>query len=285
MPDSIINCEDCSSADVVLIGAGYDLTSSFGKGSNHGPSAVRACLDTQIEFFDRLSGTNPVEHKQIAWLDLGDLGALSPEEMVCALEKAYSLIPGKFPVLIGGEHSVSNGPFRHFREDAANITILQIDAHADLREDDSDYNDTPHGRFAHCAVMKRGFDLGYQLVQVGLRAFSSQEQRLFSDPRVRAFEWGPRQPEVREILSAIRTRKVYLTIDVDGFDPSVMPATGTPVPGGLSWYYGQELIKALFEKHEVIGADVVEVCPRQADALTEYCAAQLAYSIIGCKFA
>ena len=285
MAESLLNCENPKEADVVILAANYDRTSSFGKGADKGPEAIRECLDWQIEFYDRVSGWSPVEHKKIAWHDPGDLSQLSPEAMVQKLSQVCAEFNEKFVLLVGGEHSVTNGPLLAHAAQADDITIVQIDAHADLREDDSDYNEKPHGKFAHCAVMKRGFDLGYKLVQVGLRACSATERELFSNPRVRAFEWGHVQPEISEILKAVSTDKVYLTIDVDGFDPAVMPATGTPVPGGLGWYYTIELLRGLFKQHNVIGADVVEVAPRNGESLTEYSAAQLVYSIIGLKFA
>jgi len=132
-------------------------------------------------------------------------------------------------------------------------------------------------------VMRRAHELGYRLVQVGIRAYSAEERALFGDPRIRVFEWGQDAPPIEEIIGAVTGEEVYLTIDVDGLDPAVMPATGTPVPGGLGWYYTLSLIKELCRRKRLVGADIVEVAPRSADALTEYAAAQLAYSIIACR--
>ena len=281
MPASIINCEDPREADVVLIGARYDGTSSFGKGADRGPAAIRACLDTQIEFRDRVSGTSPAAKLRIAWVDAGDLARLSPEGMVERLTAEYRRHAHAFRFLVGGEHSVTNAPLLALQERAAKTTILQIDAHADLRSDDSDYNDTPHGRFAHCSVMRRAHELGFPLVQVGLRAYSAEEHELFAHPRITVFEWGPRPASVREIVNAIATDDVYVSIDADGLDPAVMPATGTPVPGGLSWYETLELLKATARDRRIVAADLVEVAPRAGDALTEYAATQLVYTLIG----
>jgi agmatinase len=281
MPASIINCEDPSDADVVLIGARYDGTSSFGKGADRGPAAIRACLDTQIEFLDRVSGTSPAERLRIAWADAGDLDRFSPASMVEHLRVEYERHARAFRFLVGGEHSVTNAPLLALAERAQRTTILQIDAHADLRHDDSDYNDTPHGRFAHCSVMRRAHELGFRLVQVGLRAYSAEEQELFNDPRISAFEWDARPPSVDWIVSNIATEDVYVSIDADGLDPAVMPATGTPVPGGLSWYQTVELLVAIARARRIVGADLVEVAPREGDSRTEYAAAQLIYSLIG----
>ena len=281
MADSILNCANPAEADVVLIGAAYDGTSSFGKGADAGPAAIRACLDRQIEFFDRTSASSPAERLRIAWADAGDLRRLAPETMVQRVAEEYRRHAPRLRILVGGEHSVSNGAFLALADRAARTTILQIDAHADLRQDDSDYNDSPHGRYAHCSVMRRAHDLGFHLVQVGLRAYCDEERRLFDDPRVTVFEWGPRPASAAEIAAAIPTEDVYVTLDADGLDPAVMPATGTPVPGGLSWYETIDLLQAAARSHRLIGADLVEVAPRPGDARTEYAAAQLVYTMIG----
>jgi agmatinase len=278
---AIINRDRAEDADVVLIGARYDRTASFGKGADRGPAAIVNCLAEQLELYDRVSETSPAEQVGIAYVDAGDLNALEPEAMVDRLHDEYQRHANRFRVLIGGEHSVSNAAFRAFAPRADQTTILQVDAHADLREDDSDYNPTPHGIYAHCSVMKRAHDLGFPLLQVGLRVYSSAERELFGDPRVTVFEWGSTEPPVAEIVSAIKTENVYLTLDVDGIDPAHMPATGTPVQGGLSWYYLIDLLRAVSRAHRLVGADVVEVAPRAEDSRTEFGAAQLVYSLVG----
>ena len=132
--------------------------------------------------------------------------------------------------------------------------------------------------------MRRARELGFQTCSVGARAYSRHEFRYAVDQRMPVFEWGKNaEPTIDAILDAIRTDCVYLTIDVDGFDPAVMPATGTPVPGGISWNYGTRLLRELFLAKEVIGADIVEVAPAAGSGLTEYAAAQLCYDIISFK--
>jgi len=231
--------------------------------------------------YDRISDSTPAIERRIAWVDVDQLAALEPEAMVAHLEAEYRRHAPRLRILIGGEHSVSNAPFRAHAERAGEITVLQIDAHADLRQDDSDYNDAPWGPLAHCSVMRRAHDLGYRLVQVGIRAYSAAERGLFDDPRVTVFEWGAARPSVAEVVESITTSKVYLTLDADGLDPACMPATGTPVPGGLDWYYTVDLLATLMRERTLVGADLVEVCPRPGDSRTEYAAAQLIYSLIG----
>lgn len=288
MPDSIINYDNPKDADVVLIGANYDVTSSFSKGANKGPAAIIGCLDRQIEFYERFTKTVPADQLKIAYHDLGDLNAFSPEAMVERVAGAWEeyFRAGKFLVLLGGEHSVSNGPWQAIasQEDAENITIVQIDAHFDLRDTDADYHDKPYGKFAHACVMRRAVELGYDTVHVGIRAYSQDEYDFAQSKGLVVFEWGKDEtPAPEEIVAAIKTDKVYLTIDVDGIDPASMPATGTPVQGGLEWYYTLEFIQELFRAKKVIAADIVEVAPRAADTLTEYGAAQLCYTIIANK--
>ena len=291
MPASIINCTDSQKADVILLGANYDRTSSFGKGADKGPAAIIDCLDTQIEFYERFLKTDPAATKKIARVDLGNLNKLSPAAAVKKIREAHSQYfeAGKFVMMLGGEHSVSNGPFESMAEilDPKEVTLFHIDAHFDLRVDDSDYNDKPYGKYSHGAVLRRACELGYRTTHVGIRAYSKEEYDFASNRKETAiFEWGRGPvPTIKEIVASLKTKKVYVTIDVDGIDPAFMPATGTPVQGGLEWYYTLNLLSKIFAEREVIGADVVEVAPRSTDTLTEYGAAQLVYHMIAAKFA
>jgi len=290
MAESIINCEDLSGADVVLLSANYDKTSSFGKGADKGPEAIINCLQNQIEFYERFTKTEPCCKYRIAHHDLGNLNNLEPEEMVNIVAKEFEKYykEKKFVIMLGGEHSVSNGPFRIISsQNPQEITVLHIDAHADLREDDSDCSSEPKGKYAHSCVMKRAYDAGLKTVQVGIRAYSKEEHEFIKKNKLAVFEWGKKEikeiPTADEIIKAIKTDKVYLTIDVDGIDPSHMPATGTPVQGGLEWHYMLRLLEKLFEKKNVVAADIVEVAPKANDKLTEYGAAQICYNLIAYK--
>lgn len=285
----MINCKDCLEADVVLLGAGYDRTSSFGKGADRGPQAVIECIKKQLEFTDRITGFEPLEALKTCYLDLGKLNKLSPEEMILRVKTKYMqlLEKEKFVVLLGGEHSVSNGAFQAWSERVrpSDVTVLQIDAHLDLRNDDTDFEDPPHGRYSHCTVMRRALDLGFRTVQVGIRTYDSVEMSFAREKGLAVFQWGLGDvPGIREILEACPTEKVYLSVDVDGIDPAHMPATGTPVQGGLAWWYAVDLLHAVCTSKTVIGADIVEVAPRPYDVLTEYGAAQLCFNIIAHTF-
>lgn len=290
MIKTIINTKDIKKADVVLVSAAYEKTVSSHKGTVHGPKAVIKCLNTQIEFFDRKYKVEVNDFVNIAHKDLGNLEKLSPENTFKKIkDNCEKLVADdKFVFLLGGEHSVSYGLLSALsnKYKTKDVTILHIDAHCDLRDDDSDYNAHP-SPLAHSTVMRRASELGYNIVQVGPRSFSIDEYKYFNNPKnkVKTWQWGlGDKPKVEEVLKSIKTKNVYLSIDIDGFDPSVMPGTGTPVPDGLKWKYGNKLITKLIEKFNLIGADIVEVSPTRDTVLTEYSAAQLCYSIITEKF-
>jgi agmatinase len=289
MVKTIINTKDINKADVVLVSAPYEKTASSHKGTVNGPKAVIKCLDTQIEFFDRKYKIDVIDYIKTAHLNLSTLPKLTPEKAFMKIRKTcMDLVDkNKFVFLLGGEHSVSLGLFHALSEkyNPKDVTILQIDAHCDLREDDSDYSDTP-SRYAHSTIMRHASKLGYPLVQVGIRTYSKDEYEYFSNPKnkVTVFEWNKNIIPVEKILKSIKTKYVYISIDVDGFGSAYMPGTGTPVPGGLSWYYGVDLIEKAIAKSELIGADIVEVSPMPGSVLTEYSAAQLCYSILANKF-
>ena len=241
-----------------------------------------ACLDQQIELLERHTGTEPAQRYAIAHRMLEAVRHLPPELMVRRVADAV-LRCDAFVMLLGGIHSVSIGALRahSMRSPADDVTVVQIDAHLDMREDDSDYNNPDPSRYAHSCVMRRARELGFRTCSVGIRAYARCELRYALEERLPVFEWGKDvEPDIDTILDAIRTDRIYLTVDVDGFDPAVTPATGTPVPGGISWNYGTRLLRELFLAKEVIGADIVEVAPVAGSGLTEYAAAQLCYDML-----
>lgn len=289
MVKTIINEKNLDKADVVLVSAGYEKTASSHKGTVFGPEKVIECLDTQIEFFDRNFKVEINNFVKISHLYLENLETLSPTETLEKIKNdAEKLIQkNKFVFLLGGEHSVSIGVFQALAKKykTKDVTILQIDAHCDLRKDDSDYSDTPSD-LAHSTVMRHASELHFPIVQVGIRTYSKDEYEYFSNKKnnIKVFEWNKKIPKIAEIIKNIKTKYLYITIDVDGFDPAHMPGTGTPVQGGIEWYYGLELLEKAIKKSELVGADIVEVSPVSDSVLTEYGAAQLIYTIIANKF-
>ena len=284
MAQSIINAKKGEKADVLLISAPYDLTASFHKGTAEGPQKVVDCLHTQIEFFDRRYKVESPEKIKIAHEEIAGLRKMAPAEAHQAVLKACGESTAELTFLLGGEHSVSFGALKALakKHNPKDVTIFQIDAHCDLRIDDGDYSDGEPTEYAHSAVMRRAHEMGFNLVQVGIRAFSKDEHDYFtSNKNITVFQWGAgKVPTIAKVLSAVKTKKVYVSIDVDGIDPAYMPGTGTPVQGGLEWYYTLRLLEAVIEKRQLVGADVVEVSPVSDNVLTEYGAAQIVYNMI-----
>jgi len=289
MPTGLkINCKDPAKATVIILCAPYEKTASYLKGTSRAPQAIVSSLTSQIENWDRFTNSFPSPDRKVALQKLAGLDRLSPSAMVARVKREYSryLDLGPFVFLIGGEHSVSTGAFQAIasRRDPSKITICQIDAHLDLREDDSDYSALPHGMYAHSTVMRRAQELGFNLVNVGARAFSKDEKDFASAHGVLVYESGMGTvPSPTDIVASIPTDSVYLTIDADGIDPAHLPATGTPVQGGLEWYYTINLLREIFRRKNVIGADLVEVSPRPHDVVTEYGAAQLCYTMLAMR--
>ena len=286
MPTGLkINCSDPAQANVVLLCAPYDRTASYRKGTANGPAAIVDALKFQMETHDRFAGASPSPDRRVALVEMRALNRCLPETMVARVKEEYArhIAHGAFVVLLGGEHSVTTGALQAWseRQDACNVTVCHIDAHLDLRADDSDYSEHSRGAYAHSTPMRRAREMGFGCLNVGARAYSKEEMDYARNNRLAVFEWGLGPvPAPDEIVAAIKTDRVYLTIDADGIDPCHMPATGTPVQGGLEWYYTMNLLKEIFTQREVVGCDMVEVAPRPDDVLTEYGAAQLCYTML-----
>lgn len=276
--------------EIIILRLPYDKTSSFGKGSDKAPDKILSCLQEQIEIYERFTKTNPVKELKFSFPPQLKIQDLTPEQMFNQVKNFIKplLKENKFIVSLGGEHSVSIPIFKAVSElkNPKEITILQIDAHYDLRKSDKDYNKENPTKFAHSTVMHHALNYKFNILPIGIRAYSEYEKNLIEKNKIISFEWPQKENKklIKKIISSIKTKKVYLTIDVDGIDPSFMPATGTPVQGGLSWYFLIDLLKELFEKKEVISSDIVEVCPIPYSNLTEYGAAFLVYYIIALKF-
>lgn len=287
----IINNQAPHKSDVILLGIPFDRSSGL-SGSDNGPESIKNMLNEQIEFYEPITGTSPAEYLNISYTELEEIRNVSPESMVQKVKTRYLEIFDKtnapFPIAIGGDHSVSIGTLQATAEIyKGNLpTILQVDAHFDLRDTDADFRDPPIGHYAHCCVMRRAVEMGFPIVTVGVRSFSTEELNFVKKNEIKFFPWLTNTtPDITQIIAAIQNQNVYLTLDVDGIDPSHMPATGTPVQGGLSWQYMLRLLRRLFDSKNVIGLDIVEVAPSlETTNLTSYGAAQLIYTSIALKF-
>ena len=289
MIDRIINTKNTKGADVIILGAPYEGSVSFGSGTEEGPKKIIECLDNYLELFDIDLKCEPAKKIKTAYLEIKNLQKLNTQKAIKKIKEEYveNVRNKKLGVLLGGEHSISLGALQAVaeKEDAKKITIVQIDAHQDLRDDNSDYEEKVD-KFAHSCVMRRAHELGYNLVQIGIRTFSKYEYEYWQKNKknITVFKWNEKMPKISEILKAIKTDKIYLSIDVDGFDPSYMPGTGTPVQGGLDWNYGIDLLKKITKEKELIGMDIVEVAPQKESSLTEFGASLILYKIISQKF-
>jgi len=266
---------------VVIQSLPYEHTSSYRRGSEKGPEAILAASH-YVEFYDEELDRETV-------MDLGGIATMKPldfagavdlDAMVKIEEATRTLLDaGKFLVSFGAEHSVTFGIVKAYVEKYGNdFSILQLDAHSDLRVA---YQGNP---FSHASVMDLCLDLGVSITQVGIRAQCIEESRICkNNPKVTTVYAHQMDAEEQWLKTALKSlkQKVYITIDADGFDPSVMPSVGTPEPNGITWKQGIRLLKKVASKREVLGFDIVELLPRESDTLTEYNCAKLAYKLIG----
>ena len=263
-------------AKVVLIPVPYDGTSTWQKGADKGPAAFLNASGN-MELYD--IETDSEVYKQGIYLADAVSENSSPEAMVNAVHKtakAY-IRKNKFVTLFGGEHSISIGSIRAFNECFDNLTILQIDAHADLRKE-YEGSSCNHA----CAVYEASQQAN--LVQVGIRSMDSiekgvndREKIFFAHEMITNDYWMDNAID-------LMTDNVFITIDLDAFDPSICPSTGTPEPGGLLWYEALEFLSQVFEGKNVVGFDIVELCPNEVDKSSDFLAAKLYYKMLSYKF-
>jgi len=289
MIDRVVNTKNIKKSDVVLLSVPFENSVSFMGGTSKGPKKIIHCLNNNLELFDVNLHCEPAKILKTAHKEIFGLKKLTPEKVLKKINSEYKKLfnDGNFMIMLGGEHTVSFGALEAIskKENPKDITILQIDAHQDLRDNNSDYSEN-HEKFAHSCTMRRIHELGFPIVQVGIRTYSKYEYEYWQKNKktITVFEWNKKQIPISEILKSIKTKKIYITVDVDGFDPAYMPGTGTPVQGGLRWYYGLDLIERAINGKELVGADIVEVSPQRDSVLTEFGAALICYKIMTHKF-
>ena len=277
--------ENKETPDIIIASIPYELTTSYGQGTEHGPAA---CIEasTQVELYDDLLKQDLPAGANLRtvnpWNGLGN----TLQEQLKGIKKyaieQYST--NAFPIFLGGEHGILPPIIEAINKP---VTIVQIDAHADLRDE---LDGEP---FSHACAASRSLDAGAcQLYQVGIRAYSKEElEKINSDNRIKTWfckdimspcvgekHWKEWILEISNIDGP-----VHLTIDIDGLDGSLVPATGTPVPGGLSYWHAIQTIETLFLNCEVISADVNEIVPQKDSNLTQFTAAMLVTKIIAAK--
>jgi len=251
--------DDASAARAVVIPFGLEASVSYGGGTSRGPAAILAASQ-QLELFDEELWREPYREFGIATLREPELTG-TVEAALDQLESCVEavLADDKFPLILGGEHSLTAGAIRPFARRYENLTILQIDAHADLR-------DGYLGEHcSHASAMRRALDHGNcNLVSFGIRAICQDEADYIdaNSDRIEIF-WAHEQdtwnPEA--LVGALTDKTIYVTFDVDGLDNAEMPATGTPMPGGLTYFQALEILKIAADVGTIVGADVVELAP------------------------
>ncbi len=273
---------DAETAKAVVIPFPYEATTSYRGGTKDGPQALLTA-SAQVELYDDELDWSPYEvgiaTTAPVWPSRLDYET-PMRQLEGVVDAAYD--KGLFPIVLGGEHAISVASVRAALKRYPDLAVLQIDAHADLR---AEYEDTPH---SHASAMARLVDLGTPLVQVGIRNISAEEMAWWREKKPSTIFWARDycrgRHTVDEVIAALGDRPVFLTIDLDGLDPSILPGTGTPEPGGLGWYETLDLLRALFTRRNVVGCDVVELAPIAGENVSEFLAAKLVYKIVGYKF-
>lgn len=266
----------------VILPVPLERTTTYMTGTRNGPAAILAA-SRNMELYDEEFGCEPYERFGIATLPAVDTQENTLEdvmEQLRAAERAL-LADGKLPVALGGEHSLTSPLVAATLEKYPDLSVLQIDAHADLR-------DAYQGnRLSHASVMRRVVEM-CPAAQVGIRSLSAEEAAAMPSLATRVYwakdiahqpveSWGPS-------VVADLSKHVYLTVDLDGFDPAFVPATGTPEPGGLDWRQVTGLVRAVAASRAIVAVDVVELLPQSGDHASDFLAAKLVYKILAYIF-
>ena len=269
---------DADWASVAVLPVPYDGTTSFRAGSRDGPRAIIEA-SRYLELYEPDLDLEPSDWG-IATLPELEPDVSGPEPTVRRVEAAIRDIMqrGKFPVVLGGEHSISVGAVRAARERHPDLSVLQLDAHADMRDS---YMGSP---YSHATVMRRVREATPAVSQVGVRSISAEEREALRDlgDDIAIYTQGDLlDPARRQAALAPLTDAVYVTIDLDVFDPGAISAVGTPEPGGLSWREATALLREAAQRSRIVGFDVVELSPGEGPVASAFTAARLVYKMIG----
>lgn len=267
---------DYKSAKIIVFPVPYDYTATWQKGANLGPKAILEA-SAHVELYDIETGIE-VHLYGIHTFQLAHLPK-SPEKLTGIIRQHFSsfIKDGKFPVMLGGNHSITPGAVQGIKEYFSDLTVLQLDAHADLRES---YNGSP---LNHACVMARVKTI-CPAVQVGIRSLEREEyEKLDRSSVFFARDIVFRDDWIDNVVDLLSSH-VYVTIDLDVFDPSIMPSTGTPEPGGLGWYQIIGLLKRVAKERHVVGFDVVELMPNTYNKAPDFMAAKLVYQFLSYIF-
>ncbi|GBD97894.1 MAG TPA: agmatinase [Nitrospirae bacterium] len=264
-------------SDIVILPVPFDKTSSWIKGSAKGPRAI-INASGNMELYD-IETASEVYKKGIHTSK--EIVSDNSLEMINKVQRNVGklLSDGKFAVVLGGEHTVLLGSVKAHAEHFNNMSILHLDAHSDMR--DSYEGD----KYSHACVMARAKEMTGNIVSVGIRSMDSSELKNIDKKKI-FYASAIRESEgwIKKVVRKL-SKNVYVTIDLDVFDPSIMPSTGTPEPGGLGWYEVIDLLEHVSESKDIIGFDVAELCPNKNNAAPDFLAAKLIYKLLSFKFA
>lgn len=257
----------------------YEHTSSYLQGSANGPGAIVEASHF-VEFYDEMLDMESYKQCGIATLPPIEFNGKVDQDAIALIEKETDehIGNGKYVISLGAEHTVTFGFVKAFKKKYAGVHVLQIDAHSDLR---LSYHDNI---YSHASVMARVHEHGVPLTQIGIRAQCKEESDLIkSSDNIHTFYAHQIRKNGNWMNEAIKTlgQDVYLTIDADGFDPSVMPCVGTAEPNGLYWDETIQFLEKVFAERNVVGFDIVEIAPQEGQILTQYNCAKLLYRLIG----
>jgi agmatinase len=267
---------DLPNARVIILPVPYDSTTEWQSGTRHGPRAI-INASQYLELYD-IELDLEIYKVGIHTLPAVQPSLSSPQSMI---ERVYRvthemLKQDKFPVMLGGEHSLSLGVVKAMKEKFHDFCVLQLDAHADLRDK---YLGT---RYGHACVMRRIHEL-CPITQVGVRSLSLEERQFINQDKIQTFYITTSSsdlPPADNIITSL-SDNVYVSIDLDVFDPSVIPAVGTPEPAGMHWHEVVNLLRCVAQNKQIIGFDLVELCPGDSNLSSAFTAARLAYKFIG----
>jgi len=261
---------------IVILPVPFGKTGTWIKGADKGPAALIAAT-INLEYYE--TETRSEVYTKGIFTDRPVLAKTSEDMIRKTYERTKQLLSGgKFVVTLGGEHSVSLGPIRAHAEKFSNVSLLHLDAHGD-RRDEYEGN-----RYSHACVIARAKEHVKNVVSVGVRSMDSSELASAKKDKIfYAHELHGRTDWIDKAVNAL-SDNVYITIDLDVFEVGLMPSTGTPEPGGLGWYEVTRLLRAVAEKKNIVGFDVVELCPNKCNKAPDALAAKLVQVLLSYKF-
>jgi len=275
---------DFDNSKIAILSAPYEKTTSYGKGTSKGPAAILKASH-YVEFFDEETEKEVCFSNGIASIKPLKFGKLIGKKMLDVLYKNVKELidAGKFVVTLGGEHSISAAPIKAHFDSYKDLSILHFDAHSDLRDE---YKGS---KYSHACFAARVAEFTNKITQIGIRAQCIDEYNFIKSRGISTFYAHEIHnkgfsEELMDIMISTLDMNVYITFDVDYFDPSIMPSTGTPEPNGFQWHQTMKFLRRVCEERNLVGLDVVELAPGKGFTFPDFMTAKLIYKILNYKF-